>query len=96
MESNICTRQTISACDAQGEFHWGYEDAARKWAAQLGDTLYLLDGTWLLLSFDEAVAGIPGKTVGDEEALVWLVGNGYAPPDELANVAEASRLRQGE
>ena len=88
-------RQTVGVQDDQGKTSWFYAKDAKNWPATTGegDTLYLVAGRWALLPGLASLTGSPAQFVDPEAAQEWLLCNGYAPPDELADCAEHCRLR---
>lgn len=63
------------------------------WKNGRGGVLYRADGYWVYQDAMMTLQDEPPKAISDAAALEWLLMSGYAPPKELAELAETYRVR---
>ena len=87
-------RQTVAVYDSDGQLRWFPVTDVDRWMATTieGGELYYVAGRWILLPGMADVSGQPAQIITDDEALDWLVSNGYSPPQDLDKPAARRRL----
>ena len=88
-------QQTVAARDSEGNLWWFPRAEAHHWESTTlqGGELYRAAGRWVLLPDLASLTGELARIIEEQEALTWLLSNGYAPPGELADFAQRRRLR---
>ena len=91
----MSTRNVIAARDEHDSISWFRVADAKNWRPTTlnGGELFFVGGRWALLPPMNSIYGRPAKLIDDLEALEWFATNGYEPPDELKEYADARQLQ---
>ncbi|NLX55657.1 MAG: hypothetical protein GXY58_11130 [Planctomycetaceae bacterium] len=84
--------RTVAAVDPCGRLWWFSASDSRVWRTD-DACLYRIGHGWALQSTLDVLVGQPARLIGSDAALAWLVLAGFSIPEELAQMADANRLR---